>query len=145
MLFLSGFVFWHVVKLCRRSRNRIFSSESRSRRYDHIKHSILNLHILPEGKPLHFLSSICAGFIAVGVTNPVDVVKTRIMNQAVARDGLGMSYRSPIQCFFTVVTTEGVRGLYKGFFPSWLRLGPHTVVTFLVMEQLRAWAGMRAI
>lgn len=39
----------------------------------------------------------------------------------------------------------GVRGLYKGFFPSWLRLGPHTIVTFLVMEQLRASVGMRAI
>lgn len=38
--------------------------------YDHIKHTMLNLGVLPEGKPLHFISSFAAGFIAVGVTNP---------------------------------------------------------------------------
>lgn len=38
--------------------------------YDHIKHTLINIDVLPEGKPLHFVSSFAAGFIAVGVTNP---------------------------------------------------------------------------
>jgi hypothetical protein len=76
----------------------------------------------------------------------VDVVKTRIMNQPVnPATGVGTIYKSPVDCFTTVLRTEGMAGLYKGFWPSWLRLGPHTVVTFLVMEQLRAAVGMRAI
>eukprot|EP00040_Diaphanoeca_grandis_P001024 m.17296 g.17296 ORF g.17296 m.17296 type:complete len:314 (-) comp11425_c0_seq1:65-1006(-) len=114
--------------------------------YDHIKHTMLNMGLMADGKPLHFVSSFLAGFIAVGVTNPVDVVKTRVMNQKVDPiTGKGVTYSSAIHCFTTVARTEGIAGLYKGFFPSWLRLGPHTVVTFLVMEQLRAQVGMRGI
>lgn len=36
-----------------------------------------------------------------------------------------------------VVGQEGVFALWKGFTPYYARLGPHTVLTFIFMEQLR--------
>jgi hypothetical protein len=41
------------------------------------------------------------------------------------------------------VRAEGLRGLYKGFIPNWIRIGPHTIITFLVYERLRLWSGLR--
>lgn len=48
--------------------------------YDHIKHTLINYKILPDGYACHFVSSVCAGVCIAVVTSPVDVVKTRIMN-----------------------------------------------------------------
>jgi hypothetical protein len=49
--------------------------------YDHIKHYIINHHILHDGYGCHFVSSVCAGICIAIVTAPVDIIKTRIMNQ----------------------------------------------------------------
>jgi len=50
--------------------------------YDQIKSSISARFpkLNPDMKSLHFLSALCAGFIAVVVASPVDVIKTRVMN-----------------------------------------------------------------
>ena len=37
------------------------------------------------------------------------------------------------------VTGAGVLSLWKGFFPYYTRLGPHTVITFIVLEQMNGW------
>jgi hypothetical protein len=68
-----------------------------------------------------------AGFVAAVVTSPVDVIKTRIMNQKVGTNG-ELLYRGTLDCLVKVIRTEGMIGLYKGFFPNWMRIGPHTVV-----------------
>ena len=49
--------------------------------YDHTKHVILNSGLMIEGIPLHITSSMVAGFCTACTTSPVDVVKTRVMNQ----------------------------------------------------------------
>lgn len=33
---------------------------------------------------------------------------------------------------------EGVFALWKGFTPYYMRLGPHTVLTFIFLEQMNA-------
>lgn len=38
---------------------------------------------------------------------------------------------------FQTIRNEGFLALYKGFFPSWLRLGPWNIVFFIVFEQLK--------
>lgn len=35
-----------------------------------------------------------------------------------------------------VVKQEGVLALWKGFIPYYLRIGPHTVLTFVFLEQM---------
>jgi solute carrier family 25 oxoglutarate transporter 11 len=36
-----------------------------------------------------------------------------------------------------IVRQEGVLALWRGFIPYYSRLGPHTVLTFIFMEQLK--------
>jgi len=42
-------------------------------------------------------------------------------------NGIGQTYKSTFDCFRQTVMMEGYMALYKGWFPNWLRLGPHTV------------------
>ncbi|XP_067943891.1 mitochondrial substrate carrier family protein ucpB-like [Watersipora subatra] len=112
--------------------------------YDHVKHTLLNHAIMEEGVPLHIVSSMAAGLMCAITTSPVDTIKTRIMNQHMI-DGVGAKYRSPVDAFFQCIRAEGLFGLYKGFFPNWLRLGPHTIITFFIFERLRSLAGIRPV
>jgi len=80
------------------------------------------------------------------VTSPIDVVKTRIMNQkSVLLDSThsDLPYKGAIDCLFRTVKAEGLLGLYKGFLPNALRLGPHTLLSFVVYEQLRKQFGIK--
>ena len=40
---------------------------------------------------------------------------------------------------------EGVLSLWRGWLPSWVRLGPHTCISLLVFEWLRKVAGLEPI
>lgn len=81
-------------------------------------------------KSTHFSSSLLAGLVATTVCSPADVVKTRIMN---AKGGDS----NAIHILKTAVKNEGVGFMFRGWLPSFIRLGPHTIVTFLALEQLR--------
>lgn len=35
-----------------------------------------------------------------------------------------------------VIKNEGVLALWSGFIPTYFKIGPHTVITFIVLEQL---------
>jgi len=110
--------------------------------YDHIKQLLLRNTGLNEGILLHGICSVCSGFISAAVTTPVDVVKTRVMNQPT---GLNRVYRNALDCFIKTARNEGLYGLYKGFIPGWARIGPHTIVTMLCFEQFRRLMGMRPV
>ncbi|XP_044775108.1 mitochondrial uncoupling protein 3 isoform X2 [Neomonachus schauinslandi] len=81
--------------------------------------------------PCHFISAFGAGFCATLVASPVDVVKTRYMNSPPGQ------YRSPLDCMLKMVAHEGPTAFYKGFTPSFLRLGTWNVVMFVTYEQLK--------
>lgn len=65
--------------------------------------------------------------------SPLDVVKTRIMS-AHLHDN-----RHPIKIMAHMIRSEGVGSLFRGWMPAFVRLGPHTIVTFIVLEQLKEW------
>ncbi|XP_074130970.1 mitochondrial brown fat uncoupling protein 1 isoform X2 [Sminthopsis crassicaudata] len=65
------------------------------------------------------------------VASPVDVVKTRYMNSPPGQ------YTSAPKCAWTMLTREGPTAFYKGFVPSFLRLGSWNVVMFVSYEQLK--------
>nr|XP_045002160.1 mitochondrial uncoupling protein 3 isoform X2 [Jaculus jaculus] len=81
--------------------------------------------------PCHFVSAFGAGFCATVVASPVDVVKTRYMNAPPGR------YHSPLHCMLKMVAQEGPTAFYKGFTPSFLRLGAWNVMMFVTYEQLK--------
>ncbi|XP_072038142.1 mitochondrial substrate carrier family protein ucpB-like [Amphiura filiformis] len=114
--------------------------------YDHTKHTILNHGWMDEGPKLHILSSMIAGFMTALTSSPVDVVKTRVMNQKIS--GLSKDerlYKNSLDCLIKLLKSEGIFGLYKGFIPNWMRIGPHTVISFFLFEYLRKVAGIRPV
>ncbi|CAA6669062.1 unnamed protein product [Spirodela intermedia] len=111
--------------------------------YDESKQALLRWTNLEEGFHLHLISSCIAGTMGTVVTAPVDMIKTRLMLQ---RESHGpKSYRNGFHCAYQVKHTEGFGALYKGGFATFARLGPQTVITFLVCEKLRELSGMKAI
>ncbi|KAJ2782846.1 Mitochondrial oxaloacetate carrier protein [Coemansia javaensis] len=90
----------------------------------------------------HLLASMGTGLCVCVAMNPFDVVSTRMYNQKAAAGGGGSLYRNPLQCFYRTVAAEGFSSLYKGFLAHYMRLGPHTVLMFVFVEQIKA-AGAR--
>ncbi|XP_053416604.1 mitochondrial uncoupling protein 3 [Nycticebus coucang] len=99
--------------------------------YDIIKEKLLDYRLFTDNFPCHFVSAFGAGFCATVVASPVDVVKTRYMNS------LPGQYRSPLDCMLKMVAQEGPTAFYKGFTPSFLRLGTWNVMMFVTYEQLK--------
>lgn len=101
--------------------------------YDIAKNILVgNLNMDPSKKSTHFSASLLAGLVATTVCSPADVVKTRIMNAKGTSGGA-------VSILKTAVKNEGVGFMFRGWLPSFIRLGPHTIVTFLVLEQLRKY------
>ncbi|CAI5643945.1 unnamed protein product [Oreochromis niloticus] len=99
--------------------------------YDFIKDMLLSSTPLTDNLPCHFASAFGAGLCTTVIASPVDVVKTRYMNSAVGQ------YSSVLNCAAAMMTNEGPRAFYKGFIPSFLRLGSWNVVMFVTYEQLK--------
>lgn len=97
--------------------------------YDGFKRLLLGTPTLGMKDDLttHFSASFLAGFVATTVCSPVDVIKTRVMSahgQMGVLELLGRIYRA-----------EGLAWCFRGWVPSFIRLGPHTIATFLFLEQ----------
>ncbi|KAL3876005.1 hypothetical protein ACJMK2_033894 [Sinanodonta woodiana] len=98
--------------------------------YDQIKQVVLMTGFLKDNLFTHFACSITAGAIATLLTQPLDVMKTRVMN---AKPG---QYSGLSACAMDIAK-NGPMGFFKGFIPAFVRLGPQTVLTFIFFEQLR--------
>merc|ERR1712151_470865 len=89
----------------------------------------------PDNIGTHFAASFMAAFVASAMSNPVDVAKTRLMNQK-AQEGV-KSYTGTIDCMSAVVRNEGPLALYKGFGATFARQCPYVVITWVSVEQLK--------
>ncbi|PON38806.1 Mitochondrial brown fat uncoupling protein [Parasponia andersonii] len=104
--------------------------------YDQIKETILERGVMKDGLGTHITASFAAGFVAAVASNPVDVIKTRVMNMKV-EPGAAPPYTGALDCALKTVRSEGPFALYKGFIPTISRQGPFTVVLFVTLEQVR--------
>lgn len=104
--------------------------------YDQIKEMILEKGVMRDGLGTHVTASFAAGFVAAVASNPVDVIKTRVMNMKV-EPGAEPPYTGALDCALKTVRAEGPLALYKGFVPTISRQGPFTVVLFVTLEQVR--------
>lgn len=104
--------------------------------YDQIKETILSKGWMRDGLGTHVTASFAAGFVAAVASNPVDVIKTRVMNMKVEA-GKEPPYKGALDCALKTVRSEGPMALYKGFIPTISRQGPFTVVLFVTLEQVR--------
>ncbi|XP_023903412.1 uncharacterized protein LOC112015258 isoform X2 [Quercus suber] len=111
--------------------------------YDESKRILIRWSPLEEGFHLHLLSSMVAGTVSTLITAPMDMIKTRLMLQRESKE-VG-NYKNGFHCAYQVLRTEGPRGLYKGGLAIFARLGPQTMITFILVEELRKLAGLDAI
>ncbi|XP_050305377.1 mitochondrial 2-oxoglutarate/malate carrier protein [Anthonomus grandis grandis] len=102
--------------------------------YSQAKQSLVNTGYFQEGILLHFMASMISGLVTTAASMPVDIAKTRIQNMKNI-DGKP-EFKGPLDVLGKIVKNEGVFALWKGFFPYYFRLGPHTVITFIFLEQM---------
>ncbi|XP_066588897.1 mitochondrial dicarboxylate carrier [Prorops nasuta] len=106
--------------------------------YDQIKMTLLNSGYFKDNPTTHVISSMTAGAIATTFTQPLDVLKTRAMN---AKPG---EFKNLLEiCMHTAKL--GPLAFFKGYVPAFVRLGPHTILTFVFLEQLRSNFGFYPI
>jgi solute carrier family 25 phosphate transporter 23/24/25/41 len=90
-------------------------------------------NIFPNPEQHHKL--LCGGFAglsAITITHPTDLVRRRMQLQGF--DASVPVYRNPMHCIEKIVAKEGVRGLYRGLIPAYIRLFPTTAIQFWTME-----------
>uniref|UniRef100_A0A8C4LD73 Mitochondrial dicarboxylate carrier n=1 Tax=Equus asinus TaxID=9793 RepID=A0A8C4LD73_EQUAS len=113
--------------------------------YDQAKQLVLSTGYLSDSIVTHFVASFIAaagdpphptqGGCATFLCQPLDVLKTRLMNSK-------GEYRGVFHC--AVETAKlGPLAFYKGLLPAAIRLMPHTVLTFVFLEQLRKHFGIK--
>jgi len=98
----------------------------------------------------HLLAGAFSCVVSVYGSQPIDVVKSRIMNQPVeptpaqphstlllhARTR-GLLYRNSLDCFFKTAQQEGVLALWKGTVPNLCRNAPWLIVFWLSYEWMK--------
>eukprot|EP00827_Trimyema_finlayi_P006477 TRINITY_DN727_c0_g3_i1.p2 TRINITY_DN727_c0_g3~~TRINITY_DN727_c0_g3_i1.p2 ORF type:complete len:326 (-),score=110.30 TRINITY_DN727_c0_g3_i1:94-1071(-) len=104
--------------------------------FDASKEYFVGNKLLPDNILAHFVCGSLSGFAATIIGNPVDVVKTRLVNQA---KGCGTSYKGPLDVFFKTLTKEGPYAFYKGCFPQFVRLYCWNVITYVSLQYYRKW------
>lgn len=104
--------------------------------YDQAKQLVLSSPHFEDNVYAHTAASIISGLFATLFSCPADVAKSRIMNAPTG------TYRGIFDCLAQTVRNEGFLALYKGFMPTWSRLGPWQFIFWVSYEQLRSAAGL---
>ncbi|PLB43366.1 mitochondrial carrier [Aspergillus steynii IBT 23096] len=76
---------------------------------------------------LHVFASLLASLVATTVCSPMDVIKTQLMGSS----GQG----STLKVIKELTATEGLKWIFRGWTPSFVRLGPQTMATLVLLEQ----------
>lgn len=97
--------------------------------YDVFKRTLIKHTPMGDDLGTHFTASFLAGVVAATATSPIDVIKTRVMSAA--------GNCSLPKLLGEIYAAEGLRWMFKGWVPSFLRLGPQTICTFLFLESHR--------
>mmetsp|Transcript_44322 Transcript_44322/g.71255 ORF Transcript_44322/g.71255 Transcript_44322/m.71255 type:complete len:195 (-) Transcript_44322:39-623(-) len=81
--------------------------------------------------------SFVASCIGVFIINPVDVTRTRLYNQPVDEKGRGVLYKGPVDTVIQIGRKEGIPALWKGVGAHFVRAGPHTVLSLVLIGMLQ--------
>ncbi|XP_030043599.1 mitochondrial 2-oxoglutarate/malate carrier protein [Microcaecilia unicolor] len=102
--------------------------------YSQSKQFLLDSGYFKDDILCHFCASMISGLVTTAASMPVDIAKTRIQNMRMI-DGKP-EYKNGLDVLMKVIRYEGFFSLWKGFTPYYARLGPHTVLTFIFLEQM---------
>ena len=65
------------------------------------------------------------------------IERTRLYSQPLDSHGKGVLYDGALDCAWKILRIEGVLAFYKGATAHFLRVGPHTMLTFVFIGLLR--------
>ncbi|CAF3941083.1 unnamed protein product [Rotaria sordida] len=102
--------------------------------YSQAKQALTSTGLMQQGFPLHAVASLIAAFVTTAFSLPVDIIKTRYQNMKVIQGK--PEYTGIFNIFQRILRQEGVFSFWKGFTPYFSRIGPHTILTFILIEQL---------
>ncbi|KAH8865092.1 Mitochondrial dicarboxylate carrier isoform 2 [Schistosoma japonicum] len=97
--------------------------------YDKFKIMLINTSVFDDKPVTHMIASSSAAAVATFITQPFDVMKTRLMNAPPGK------YSGLMSCAADLAL-NGPFSFFKGLIPAFIRLAPHTVLTFVFLEQL---------
>ncbi|GIL56806.1 hypothetical protein Vafri_12106, partial [Volvox africanus] len=107
--------------------------------YDTVKRDVMKYSGWGDSLATHITSSCFAGLVTTTVTNPADVLKTRMFVTG------GSEGRGITQTALGVIHSDGLRGFFKGWTANYARLGPQTVIIFLISETMRNTLGLEGL
>ena len=106
--------------------------------YSEAKEFVQRGLMLEDGLPVRVLSALVSGLASTTASVPLDMAKTRI------QQSMGGQYSGMLDCLAKTVRSEGVTSLWKGWTPAYARLGPHTLITLVTLDSLKAaWSQRR--
>merc|ERR1711988_1554303 len=79
------------------------------------------------------ITSMCGSFASLAVSQPLDVVKTRIQQVSFSDSPSGTKIVKDL------IRHEGFGAFFKGFVPKVLTVGPKLVFSFTIAQQLIQW------
>lgn len=99
--------------------------------YDMFK-KLLERHFLSNtyAPGIEFGASVLASLTATTFCSPMDVIRTNIMTSK-------QSKPSTLVVVKSLTRENGFKWIFRGWVPSFVRLGPQTVATLLLLEQQR--------
>jgi len=87
------------------------------------------------------LSAFFSGFFMAVTSAPFDMIRTTLMNQPPNQK----LYNGFTDAAIKLVSKHGPLGLYKGFFPIWLRFAPTTILQLVIFDNLLNLCGFQTI
>jgi solute carrier family 25 phosphate transporter 23/24/25/41 len=121
--------------------------------YETLKDLTLKAYDLNDERELSVLSRLACGAVA-GTTGqtvayPLDVVRRRLQmsgwNGAQtlhAEQGHAVIYKGMVDCFVRTVREEGMRALFKGLLPNYIKVVPSIAIAFVSYEQVKELLGV---
>ena len=96
--------------------------------YDVFKRLLQRLGKTDEEKPIiHLSASILASLVATSVSSPMDVIRTQLMSSS--------KKMSVFEIVKELTRSEGFGWVFRGWTPSFIRMGPQTIATLVMLEQ----------
>ncbi|RAL17808.1 putative mitochondrial dicarboxylate carrier [Aspergillus homomorphus CBS 101889] len=113
------------------STRAVLMTASQLASYDTFKKLCIDSFGMADNLATHFSASLMAGFVATTVCSPVDVIKTRVMTASSAH----AHAHGILGLLRDITRQEGLAWAFRGWVPSFIRLGPHTIATFIFLEE----------
>ena len=98
--------------------------------YDQTKESLIKVDMFGDTLLTYATSSVVCSIISGIVSNPIDIVKTRQMNNEKNNNGM-------LNTLVKIIKEEGPSALFKGTTPTIVRQIPLNSIRFLVIEFLK--------